>query len=355
MDTNMNIDQFEGRKRDHIRHALHAKHQAVGMGGLEKIHLHHEALPDLNFNEIDLKTPCLGLSLPTPFFIAGMTAGHSDATLINERLARACSQKGWALGLGSLRRELETDSSQLRDDWKTFRDKNSALILFANLGVTQLISASLLNIQRLVEDLMAQALVIHTNPLQECLQNEGTPQFRGALSKLKTLCSELKTPIVLKETGCGFSEETLKRLRDIGISAIDTSGLGGTHWGRIEGSRTQEINPLDPKSEAANTFAHWGESTLQSLIGAKKHLPGVEIWASGGVRSGLDAAKLIALGAERVGYAQPALQAALKSEETLHSWMERQEFELKVALFCTGSQTPSQLKNKEGAWTIQEN
>jgi isopentenyl-diphosphate Delta-isomerase len=254
-----------------------------------------------------------------------------------------------------MRRLLETESEECFKAWQGLRNRFPSLTLLANLGITQIISTPLTQILRLIESLKAHALVIHTNPLQECLQLEGTPHFRGAIDKLKTLCKELKIPLILKETGCGFSLVTLNRLKDIGLAALDISGLGGTHWGRIEGSRSQEINPLDPKAQASKTFENWGEATDQSVRTAKKVLSGIEIWASGGVRSGLDSAKLLALGADRVGYAQPALQAALQSEQALFSWMERQELELKIALFCTGSLNPAQLRAKEGVWTSQEN
>ena len=157
-------------------------------------------------------------------------------------------------------------------------------------------------------------------------------------------------PVVIKETGCGFSAPTLMRLSEVGLTALDVSGLGGTHWGRVEGARAQ---PDGLQATAARTFANWGESTADSVISARENLRGVEIWASGGVRSGLDAAKLIALGAHRVGYAQPALAAATAGAEVLDRWMEQQEFELKVALFCTGSATPQALREKVKSWTIQ--
>ncbi len=342
----MDIKQFEGRKRDHIRHALDPAHQTRKLGGLDQIHLHHEALPELAFREVTLSTSSLGQPIRTPFFVAGMTAGHPDAKTINARLAIACARRGWAMGVGSQRRELETQEPEARD----LREQAPDLFLFANLGISQLISEPVEKIRRLVESIDAQALVIHANALQECLQPEGTPNFRGALKKLTEVCEKLGFPVILKETGCGFSPQTLKQLTEVGLRALDVSGLGGTHWGRIEGARAEEKNPGDLYALAAKTFAEWGEPTLDSVLTARKLLTGVEIWGSGGVRSGLDAAKLIALGAHRIGYAQPALESALQGEETLNRWMERQEFELKVALFCTGCKTPAELQNKEGVW-----
>ena len=351
----IDIQQFEGRKREHIRHSLDPAHQATGLSGLDGIHLYHEALPELDFKEVHLSTICLGRILPTPFYIAGMTAGHADAPQINRTLAIACERRGWAMGVGSQRRELESSQSTLSDEWKKLREELPGLTVFANIGISQLLTTPVSGIRRLVDSVRAHALAVHTNVLQECLQPEGTPDFRGAVEALQQLCLELDVPVILKETGCGFSAPTLERLSKIGLAAIDVSGLGGTHWGRIEGARAREQDSKSIQGLASETFADWGEATSQSVLLAKKILSKAEVWASGGVRTGLDAAKLIALGADRVGYAQPALKAALNGSEELNKWMERQEFELKVALLCTGSATPAALRQKEGSWTISGN
>jgi isopentenyl-diphosphate Delta-isomerase len=346
----MNTQQFEARKREHIQHSLNEVHQAMGFSGLDRIHLTHEAIPDLNFLDIRLDTPCLGRILPTPFYVAGMTAGHTDAFSINETLAKACQERGWAMGVGSQRRDLEEGVGGALKEWRALREKVSDLVLFANIGMTQLIHADFLKIQRIIRELRAQALVVHTNPLQEVLQPEGTPSFKGAWDTLKRYCHELDSPVVLKETGCGFSQSTLERLACLGLAAIDLSGLGGTHWGRIEGARGK---PDSIRARAAVIFANWGESTVQSVLAAAQvKWASTEIWASGGVRSGLDAAKLVALGAHRVGYAKPALEAALAGPEKLRMWMETQEFELKTALFCTGSSQCEELRRKERIWRI---
>lgn len=348
----MDIQQFELRKRAHIQHALEEANQALGLSGLDQVSLVHDALPDLDFDEVSLNSVCLGKPARTPFYIAGMTAGHPRASEMNRQLALACSDRGWAMGVGSQRRDLERDdldhlSGSSIDCWKELREEVPHLTLFANLGISQIITAPTQKIQALVDQIQAQALAIHLNGLQEVLQPEGTPRFKGSLAALRRVVQELHVPVILKETGCGFSFETLRKLEGIGFSALDVSGLGGTHWGRIEGARSQ---PDTFQARAAVTFARWGESTTESVLATQKALPGVEIWASGGVRSGLDAAKLIALGAHRVGYAQPALEAVLAGADRLRQWMEQQEFELKVALFCTGSESPDALQKKERAW-----
>lgn len=348
----MDIQQFEARKRDHIRHALDPRSQAAGLSGLDRVHLWHDALPELDLEEVRIESLCLGRPAKTPFYVAGMTAGHPDAFELNRRLALACQRRGWAMGVGSQRREL-ADSSAARE-WPRLREEASGLTLFANLGLSQLIGAPVERVQELVDSIGAEALVVHVNALQEALQPEGTPRFKGGLAALKKLCAGLDAPVVLKETGCGFSAPTLERLNGVGLAAIDLSGLGGTHWGRIEGARAPEGSLLNA---AAETFRDWGESTVDSLLAARKTLSGVELWASGGVRSGLDAAKLLALGAERVGYAKPALEAALAGQEALENWMALQEYELRVALFCTGCVSPSVLRRKEraGVWSTELN
>ena len=347
----MDLKQFEERKLDHIRHSLDGAHQAVGMSGLESIYLVHEALPDLDFEDVQLGRSCLGFSLKTPYYVAGMTAGHEKAFQLNRTLAIACQKRGWAMGVGSQRRDLELKKGSTLDAWKELRDEVPELFLIANLGMSQVIHAKPQDICRVVEGLRAQALVIHLNALQEVMQPEGTPQFRGSWEAIARLIEELPFPVLLKETGCGFSESTLRRLAGLKLGAIDVSGLGGTHWGRIEGARAA---PGSVHAESAKTFAQWGESTVESVQSAAKVLPAsIEIWASGGVRSGLDAAKLIALGAHRVGFAKPALEAALLGVESLHAWMEAREYELKTALFCTGSANCLELQKVEVRRTMQ--
>ena len=357
----MNTQQFEERKRDHIRHALDPANQAFGQAKLDRIHLHHEAIPDLDFEEISLDTVGLGRTLATPFYVAGMTAGHPDAPKLNRSLARACQRRGWAMGVGSQRRELEsakaaaagkTDAAPRVDAWRELREEVPELFLISNIGISQAIRSGAREVQALADSLGAQAIAIHLNALQEALQPEGTPQFRGSREAITRLCAELRTPVILKETGCGFSRETLSRLHADRVSAIDLSGLGGTHWGRMEGARSGEKSR---EALGAVTFANWGESIVDSLLSARevfgsKASTRPEIWASGGMRSGLDAAKAIALGATRVGFAKPALEAALEGEKGLDDWMAQMEYELKVALFCTGSRNPGALREKEGAW-----
>ena len=333
----MNTEHFESRKADHLRLALDPLMEAIGESGFDQIRLTHEALPDLDFLDLDLSTKFFGYRASSPCFISSMTAGHSNGEALNLTLARVASSRRWPMGLGSQRREL-TDTNA-RQEWTRLRRMAPNGFFFSNLGLSQLIVTKTDKVLELVDTLEAGALIIHTNPLQECLQPEGTPQFRGGLEKI---CKLSPVPVILKETGCGFSRETLKRLANMGLAAIDVSGYGGTHWGRIEGGRAPAESP---QQAAASTFAEWGIGTARSLEhAASLKLGKKEIWASGGIRSGLDAAKAIAMGARKVGFAKPALEAALKGEATLDAWMARIEFELKIALFCSGCATADSLR-----------
>jgi isopentenyl-diphosphate delta-isomerase len=331
--------QFEQRKRDHIALALMPDNQTSELNPFDRFELTHEALPDLNFDEINISGMRFNQPVEKPFLVSSMTAGHTKAASINQHLIAACAQSGWAMGVGSQRRELTDETAAF--EWAPLRRAFPEVALFSNLGVAQAVHTPLEVIQKLIDALQAKALIIHCNPLQECLQPEGTPQFKDCWQALELLTKKLPTPIVVKETGCGFSKRTLARLNDIGVGAVDVSGLGGTHWGRIEGHRASQ-DPL--RHQAAQTFRNWGIDTLQSVQNAVSIDPQFEIWGSGGVRHGLDAAKLFAQGASSVGFAKPMLEAALQSTEQVLTKMATIEYELKTALFCTGSRTLHELK-----------
>ncbi len=334
--------QFESRKQDHIKLALEAKTEASGLTGLEDIELVHEAFPEINFDEIDLTTHALGMQFNAPLFVSSMTAGHKGSVNLNEVLAVACSTKNWAMGVGSQRRELGDPAA--KEEWKKIREKAPNVKLLGNIGLSQLIISKTDEIKELVDSLQAKAIFVHTNPLQECLQPEGTPRFKGGLKALENLCKALPVPVIVKEVGCGFSQATLEKLKSTGVAAVDVSGLGGTHWGRIEGYRSQPQHPL---FHAAQTFGNWGTSTVESLLNGIVIKPNYELWASGGVRSGLDAAKLLAIGARMVGLARPILEAAVEGVDPLINRMSLLEVELKIALMCTGQKTIQHLQERK--------
>ncbi|HVK61623.1 MAG TPA: type 2 isopentenyl-diphosphate Delta-isomerase [Bdellovibrionales bacterium] len=338
-------EQFESRKADHIRLALREETQALGGSGLDRIELIHDALPEIDFEDVKLEATCFGKPSATPLFISSMTAGHQGSINLNLTMAKVAQARQWAMGVGSQRRQL-TDRS-VDTEWKVIRRECPDVRLFGNIGISQAIQTTTDDLRRLVDTLEAEALIIHLNPLQECLQPEGTPRFKGGLAAITRVARELKSPVIIKETGCGISRETFERLRGSGVAVVDVSGYGGTHWGRIEGGRAK---PSDIRKGAAETFKEWGISTVESLLEGLSVEADYEIWASGGVRSGLDAAKLLAMGAKQVGLAKPVIEAALQGEDVLNQAMERIEFELKCAMFCSGVESIERLQTQGKRW-----
>lgn len=338
------LNQFETRKQEHINLALLNEVQAYALSGLENWDLEHEALPDFNFEDISCETTFIDKKMKTPFFISSMTAGHKSGEELNLRLAECAQRRGWAMGVGSQRREILDPKAQ--EEWKKIRKRAPHAVLMGNIGVTQLGELSLDQVKSMTDGLEASALFIHLNPLQEVLQKEGTPHFKGSLESIEKYVSGLSVPVIIKEVGCGISQKTAKRLMDVGVRYIDVAGLGGTHWGRLEGLRSKNKSILtdDLSYQASLTYSNWGIPLVKSLLEIKKLKDCCHILASGGVRSGLDAAKLIAMGACLIGYAQPLLVAALKGEQELENKMKQLEFELKIAMFVTGSQTLSDLE-----------
>jgi len=336
---------FERRKQDHIRLAMDPRTQATGAAGFDFVRLTHEALPDLDFSEITLRTKILGLDCQSPFFISSMTAGHIDGEKINLRLAKLSHDRQILMGVGSQRKEL-TDSTASQE-WKKIRSQAPRARLIGNLGIAQVIQTPVEKIQKLVDSLEAVGLFVHLNSLQECLQPEGTPNFKGGLRAIERLVKSLSVPVIVKEVGCGFSAATLQRLKESGVETVDISGLGGTHWGRLEGLRSDESSPF---FKASLAFKDWGIPTLESLLEAREIFVNNHVLASGGVRTGLDAGKLLAMGAQAVGIAKPFLEGALQSDEVLWGVLDQFELELKIALFCTGSRSVSELQQKK-VWT----
>lgn len=345
--------QFENRKQDHLQWSLSHRAQSETFREFDQIQLIPEALPDLDFQEVSTRTYFLNHELSMPIFISSMTAGHKDSFKINRELALLSQRKKIMMGVGSQRREL-TDPESSRE-WRDIRKLAPQAVLLGNLGLSQIIDTPISSIMRLVENLEAQGLFIHLNPLQECLQKEGTPQFRGGLAAIEKLCSRLSVPVVVKEVGCGISPETAKRLSDVGVHAIDVSGAGGTHWGRIE---TLRYADNEIKKNVGQSFSDWGLSTVDSLIGINDANVSCQLWASGGVRNGVEAMKLMALGAQFVGLARPWLLCLSESDhfqllntevcsQNLDRFADQIQNELQIALFCTGCAHGNELKLKK--------
>ena len=332
------IDQ---RKSDHIRINLEEDVRSVQATGLEKYRFIHEALPEISLADVDLSLPLFGKHLQTPILISSMTGGTEEAGEINQRLAEAAQETGIAMGVGSQRAAIE-DPSQI-PTFKICRDVAPDILLFANLGAVQLNYGYGINeCQRAVEMIAADALILHLNPLQEAVQAGGDTDFSELAKKIEEICAKLEVPVIVKEVGWGISERTAKLLADAGVDAIDVAGAGGTSWSQVEMHRAQD----EFTRELAATFVDWGINTADSILNVKKATPEMTIFASGGLKDGLDIAKSIALGATMGGMAGAFLKAAAISRESVVDVVKLVKRQIEVTFFSAGIDNIQELTEK---------
>lgn len=320
------------RKSDHIRINLE---EAVDSGlttGLERLHFEHNAVPELNLDDITLDCEFLGKPLQAPLLISSMTGGTGKAGKINTALASAAQEKGIALGVGSQRAAIENAEVAATFD---VRQHAPDIPVYANLGAVQLnYGYSIDECKRAVDMISADGLIFHFNALQEAIQPEGDTNFEGLLPKLEQICSQLSVPVICKEVGWGISANTAKRLVEVGVAAIDVAGAGGTSWSEVEMHRAKDAR----SAELASTFVNWGIPTANAIIDVHKALPTIPIIASGGLRSGIDLAKCIALGASLGGMASPFLKAAVESEDAVCQVIDLITSQLRICMFAVGCQ-----------------
>ena len=318
------------RKRDHLVICCENPVEA-GDAGFDDVRLVHNALPECDMDAVETRTQFLGATLGSPLFIAAMTGGHPDTLEVNRRLARAAERYTLGMGVGSQRAALE--KPDLEGSFTVVREEAPRAFLCANLGIIQLRDHGIEWADRAVEMIDAQAIAIHVNSLQEAIQPEGDHNAEGCLEALRNLCEEVSYPVIVKETGSGISAGTARVIRGAGASAIDIGGYGGTSWAKIECLRATGSRLAD----LGEAFLSWGIPTVVSLCEAQT--AGGPIIATGGLRSGIDIAKAIALGADLGGMALPLLKPAMESEDALCAAIEAMHRELEVAMFLTGSRT----------------
>ncbi len=332
------------RKAEHIRLALEQRMQ-LGINYFDAYSFEHAALPEIDFDDIDPGVDFLGRRLAAPLLISSMTGGTEAAGLINRNLAAGAERTGIAVGLGSQRKALEDPA---KADTFQVREVAPSVPLLANLGAVQLnYGLGVRYCLKAVEMIGADALVLHLNPLQEAIQPEGQRNFAGLLPKIGEIVRGLPVPVVVKEIGCGISAETARALVRQGIRIIDTAGVGGTSWARIEAERAGDL-------DLGETFAGWGIPTPLSIqqvrsaetegAGSAKGVEGLTVIASGGLRNGIDVAKALALGADLAGMAFPFLQAATESPERVEEKVKRIVMELRICMFCLGVKTVAELR-----------
>ena len=336
MDDN---SQISARKSDHIRINLEQNVQSGLTSGLERYRFIHQALPELNLEEVDLSQTIFGKILRAPVLISSMTGGTAEAATINRVLAEAAQATGIAMGVGSQRAAIE--HPELASSFQ-IRPAAPDILLFANLGAVQLnYRYGVDECRRAVDMIQADALILHLNALQEAVQPEGDTRFAGLVDRIEAVCRTLPVPVIAKEVGWGFSEQDARRLANAGVAAIDVAGAGGTSWTQVEMHRAQN----ESQARLAAAFVDWGAPTAEAILNVRRAVPTLMVIASGGLRSGVDIAKCIALGANVGGMAGPFLKAAVRSPDAVIQTIHEIRREIQTAMFAAGAGNIDQLKS----------
>jgi isopentenyl-diphosphate delta-isomerase len=325
------LTRTQQRKKEHLEICLDTENVTGSLGtGFDRYRFIHNALPELDLDEIDVGTTFLGKRLKAPILISSMTGGFDLARKVNRNLAAAAQELGIAMGVGSQRVALEVPAAA---DSFLVRDLAPEILLCANLGAVQLnYGYGIAQCRRAVQLIGADALILHLNVLQEAVQPEGNRNFKGLTEKIAVVCRELEVPVIAKEIGNGISVDVAQRLARAGVRAIDIAGRGGTSWSAVEAQRA-----ADQGKTAGRTFADWGIPTEEALVSVRQALPEIPLIASGGIRTGVDIAKSIALGADLAALGQPLLAAALESTNEVVKFISAIIHELKVSMLCVGA------------------
>jgi len=332
------LTKTQQRKKEHLELCLDTNSVTSSSGtGLDRYRFLHNALPELDIDELDLSTDFLGKRIKAPILISSMTGGFDLAREVNRNLAAAAQKLGLAMGVGSQRVALEEPS--VADSFQV-RDIAPDILLLSNLGAVQLnYGYTIDHCRRAVAMIHADALILHLNVLQEAVQPEGNRNFKGLTEKIANVCHELDVPVMAKEVGTGISAEVALRLKMAGVKAIDVAGRGGTSWYSVEAQRAAKHG-----KRAETTFTDWGIPTEEALVAVRQAVPDLQIVASGGVRTGLDIAKSIALGADVAAFGQPLLASALVSADKVVEFLNGVIYEIKVAMLCVGAPDLAALK-----------
>lgn len=327
------------RKIEHIEICLDEEVQCQRSTMFEDIEFVHNALPEINKDKIDLTTNFFGLRASAPLVIAAMTGGHPKTKNINQRLASAAEELGLPIGVGSQRAAVEDPS--LADTFTIVRESAPSVPVIANIGATHVDVAP-----EAVEMIDADILAIHLNPLQEAIQPEGDCNSIGALESIASIVESVDVPVIVKETGAGISSDVAKRLEEVGVVGVDVGGVGGTSWAGVEYFRAQKEDD-DLKAQLGLEFWDWGIPTALSVLMVLDSTE-LDVIATGGIRSGLDIAKALALGATAAGVAHPLLRQAVHGS-SLDVVVELERFleGLTVAMYLTGSEKVEDLSSKQ--------
>lgn len=295
-------DDIVQRKDDHLKVAASGRADFARTTLLEHVHLVHQALPELAVDEVDLVTELVGKRLAAPLLVTGMTGGTPQAAAINRDLARAAQQAGVAFGVGSQR--AMDEHPELAATYQV-RDVAPDVVLLGNIGGVQALALGPTRVVELAKRIGADAIAIHLNPGQEMIQPHGDRDFRGVRDGIARIVASSPVPVIVKETGCGLSREAASALMAIGVRTVDTAGAGGTSWVAVEAIRASGQDPA--AAALGNELWDWGVPTAVSIVACAR--AGLHTIASGGMRTGYDVARAIALGARMGGMAAPMLRA----------------------------------------------
>jgi isopentenyl-diphosphate Delta-isomerase len=328
---------MENRKRRHIDACLMeaVEYQTVTTG-LERYRLPYNALTQTSLGDVDLSTEFLGARLRAPVLIGSMTGGAELSGTINRNLAAAAQRVGIAMMLGSQRIMLDSEPASASF---AVRDVAPDVLLIGNIGLAQLTEPVVPDLVKALDHVGADALAVHTNPLQEAMQHQGDTDFSGSIPRLRDIAGSIGYPVVLKEVGHGIGAAAAAELLDCPIAAVDIAGAGGTSWARVE----QFVRYGEIRYPA---LAEWGIPTAQALLEVRHTLPDVPIVASGGIRTGMDAAKALAMGADAVAVARPLLAPAIESPAAVEDWLQRFIDELLICLHGCGAANLAALRRR---------
>jgi len=333
------VTNTSARKSDHIQINLKEDVASNLTNGLERYQFIHRALPELNLEEVDSSLSIFNKTLEIPLLISSMTGGTKAAAEVNQILACAAQHTGIAMGVGSQRAAIE---NPIFEDTYKVRNVAPDILLFANLGAVQLnYGYGIDECKRAVDMIEADALILHLNALQEALQPEGDTRFKGIINKIESICHELHVPVIAKEVGWGFSKNDVKMLIEVGISAIDVAGAGGTSWSQVEMHRAQD----ESQARIASSFIGWGIPTSEVINIIRDLSKELKIFASGGIQNGIDVGKCIALGADLGGIAGPFLKTAADSLEKTVEKINEIRREIHICMFSAGAGNMEELKN----------
>ncbi|MBT5641665.1 type 2 isopentenyl-diphosphate Delta-isomerase [Candidatus Bathyarchaeota archaeon] len=333
---------IEKRKLRHLRISLEEEVETDISTGFKDVHLIHRALPEIDLDEVSLNACFLGKKLAAPLVISAITGGTEEAKIINAVLAEVAEEKQIGISVGSQR--IAVDQPETVPTFRVVREKAPTTFVIANVGTPQLsLGWGTEEVQTCIDMVEADALALHMNPLQEAVQVDGDTGYRGVYAKIKELSREVSTPIIMKETGAGIAWEDAVKMQKAGASGIEISGVGGTSWSAVEYHIAKEVGKKEMEY-LGQALWNWGIPTAISVV-ETSNKTNLEIIASGGLRTGVEVVKSIALGASLGGMAKPFLEKAVEGREVLSDHIDHILREIKVVMFLVGAKNVHELGN----------